>query len=105
MKNYTNIDGLVLCVVKGKPDVYSWISEIDALDHLLLTYDELRSSINNLLNGNMLYYKNGRFVRSLKAKFILIGRLLFGDVDWQIKVQHRIKKYTYDESKNTDLKI
>ena len=91
MKNYTNIDGLVLCVVKGKPDVYSWISEIDALDHLLLTYDELRSSINNLLNGNMLYYKNGRFVRSLKAKFILI--------------EHCIKKYTYDESKNTDLKI
>lgn len=102
MKHYRGIDGLVLCVIKGKIDIQRWISEIDMLDHSIIPYEELINSINNLINGGIIYYKNQKFRLSQRAKFILFGRLLMGAIDWQLKVQERIQKYSYKEENVSD---
>lgn len=105
MRNFDGIDGLVLCVIEGKKDIYKWISSIDALDHSIILYEELKGSVNNLLNGELIYLKRGRFVLSKTAKLILKGSFSMGAIEWQLKVQNRIKEYIYDEEKENSFDL
>lgn len=98
MKQYDGIDGLVLCVIKGKKDVRQWIESIDVIDHSILSCEQLSTAINRLLNGNLITYKREKFVLSPTAKYILRGGWL-GQIDWQLTVQKRIIQYAYDEEK------
>ena len=86
MYNYSGTDGLILCVIKGKKDVYRWIWEIDCIDRTLISYEELIDSINNLLDGNLIAYKNGTFHLTMKARWIRRPCFL-GVIDWQLRVQ------------------
>lgn len=105
MKNYSGVDGLVLCVIKGKKNILHWIEEIDLLDHSILSCEQLTISINNLLNGDLIYFKQDKFILSRKAKFILRGSFFMGAIDWQLSVQKRITKYSYDESKENTFSL
>lgn len=100
MTNYNGTDGLVLCVIEGKIDVERWISSIDMLDHAIISYEELVNSINNLLNGELIFRKNNKLVLSKQAKQILRGSWRMECIKWQLEVQKRITQYSYDESKD-----
>lgn len=100
MAYYKGVDGLVLCVVSGKIDVERWISSIDMLDHSVIPYEELINSVNNLLNGGLIFRKNNKFVLSKQAKQILRGSFGKGSIEWQLAVQKRIQSYFYDEAEN-----
>jgi len=99
MINYTGTDGLVLCAVEGKQDAERWISSIDMLDHSIISREELINSVNNLLNGELIFCKKDKFVLSEQAKRILRGGLFKGCTEWQLTVQERIRLYSYDETK------
>lgn len=100
MTNYKGVNGLVLCVISGKIDVERWISSIDMLDHSVIPYKELVNSVNNLLNGGLIFRKNNKFVLSKQAKQILRGSFGKGSIEWQLSVQKRIQSYFYDETEN-----
>ncbi len=102
IENFRGIDGLVLCVIKGKIDLERWISEIDMLDHSVLNYDDILQSVNNLLKGNLIVKQMNKFVLTAQSEQILKGGWRMSALDWQLSVRQKIVSYKFDNAVQTD---
>ncbi len=99
-KNFSDLDGLILVTISCHPkiDIVTWLAFIDAYYRIVISYDELKASLDKLQKGGLVTYIDNSFCTTDNAAKVLIGRNRMGTTSWIFKVQDRLTKLSFDES-------
>ena len=76
---FNDIDALVLSVIykHNQIDLVKWIGMIDFYERIILTFDELNTSLEKLQKCGLIKFLNGVFILLMKQKNYFLKVLTF----------------------------